>query len=227
MGPLLVPWVLHRKTGPRIQLWKPDLDSSMSWTVGLPLFLVWNERFFFLKTWGCYDVPEKHGDFEKHVEHVESTFRWVWSSIRSTTMLKMWWHVTKKTLAFHTFCLCLWTLTLTLTKIPSLKCRSMKMGKLYGTLSCLTDLSTVIDGVRCWYGTNTQRTYTVRLTPFNTFTKTPNPAVVDMQSLPFASVQPSEIKFGPSSRYEVLKLLILCWFQCDQRVVTWYGVVKH
>lgn len=117
----------------------------MSWTVGLPLFLVWNERFFFLKTWGCYDVPEKHGDFEKHVEHVESTFRWVWSSIRSTTMLKMWWHVTKKTLAFHTFCLCLWTLT----KIPSLKCRSMKMGKLYGTLSCLTDLSTVIDSVRC------------------------------------------------------------------------------
>ena len=78
------------------------------------------------------------------------------------------------------------------------------------------------------YGTNTQRTYTVRLTPFNTFTKTPNPAVVDMQSLPFASVQPSEIEeFGPSSRYEVLKLLILCWFQCDQRVVTWYGVVKH
>lgn len=51
----------------------------------------------------------------------------------------------QKTLAFHTFCLCLWTLT----KIPSLKCRSMKMGKLYGTLSCLTDLSTVIDGVRC------------------------------------------------------------------------------
>lgn len=34
-------------------------------------------------------------------------------------------------------------------KIPFPKCRSMKMGKLYGTLSCLTDLSTVIDGVRC------------------------------------------------------------------------------
>ena len=112
MGPLLVPWVLHRKTGPRIQLWKPDLDSSMSWTVGLPLFLVWNERFFFLKTWGCYDVPEKNVDVEKHVEHVESTFRWVCSSIRSTTMLKHVMTCDQKTLAFHTFCLLpFWTLT--------------------------------------------------------------------------------------------------------------------
>lgn len=200
--PVLVPWVLHRKIGPRIQLWKPDLDSSMSWTVE-------TNDFFPQDKW-LGDVTmfqKKHGDFEKHVEHVESTFRWVWSSIRSTTMLKMRWHVTKKPWrSSYLLPLPFWTLTEPKNPLPE----EMQVHEDGETVRhALLPHWFVNSDWRCkmLYGTNTQRTYAICLTPFKTFTKTPNPAVVDMQSLPFASVQPSEIKdFGPSSRYEVVEV---------------------